>query len=717
MVAPSTRPKWKRDTHCIPMSGGVYLRGNNNRLFLKGKSLYPLLEHLIPIFNGNTPLEKITEGLDAEKKRMITNLIEKLFTHNFLKDTSQDQPHTLCQEELEIYAPDISFIDSFQPSAAYLFECFRNKRLLIIGSGHGFTSLIQASSRYGVKQMSVVMTPEGDTDSVARQEVQDVFARYFSEENECLLATPAWDNESSVRSIIQPADAILHIAERPMLARAQLLNRLCIEQQKLFIQAILVDNQIWIGPLVRPETEGCWECAWRRRQANLAHFSPQSLQDEFQDQPLVASGRVLTKSEATILANRLLFALFQHVTQAGSPETLGKLSIIDLTTFQSESHAFLPHPHCLACQRPVVLTAPQFLEQIQQLRHRDPLDPDILLEKIADCIDEKLGLFTAIDDSRFVQAPLKVYQAKLPNLASKECQSDPLRIVAVSTNTRDARIRITQKACECYAANLVDRRRLLPSEAVQQHSCPVLPADHLLGIKSFPREKEMWTWAQDLQTQQALLVPAPAVFSAFCGQERGIASGKTWEEAVCLALLDWCNYLSVGQLKEARRAYPQVDLERAPLTPEGTYLYGLFKAASVHIAIYDITGALRIPTFATCLGKEIVAYTTHCDVTQALCLGLEQALQQYQSEQFQEHDYAVPSVPDFPLNLRGDQWCVPHSTVSDTWPARLEWVLQQFQANGLYAFAALLDHDPAVKRIWPFIVRTLLSRRRLKKGE
>lgn len=714
MVAQSTRPKWKVDTHCTPMSEGVYLRGNNNRFFLKGKSLYPLLERLIPYFNGSTSLEELTEGLDAERKRMIASLIEKLFTHNFLKDTSQDQPHTLCQEELETYAPDITFIDSFQTSAACRFACFRDKRLLIIGSGPGFTSLVQASSRYRVKQISAVVTPEGDFDAVAHQEMQDLFARYGPEENVRLIAAPAWDDESSVHNIIQSSDAILHIAERPMLARAQLLNRLCIEQRKVFIQAILVDNQAWIGPLVSPETKKCWECAWRHRQANLTH---QFSQDEFQDQPLVSSNRLLTRSEATILANRLLFTLLQHVTQAGSPETVGKLSIIDLATFLSESHTFLPHPHCLACQHPVVLTAPQFLEQIQQLQHRSPIDPDTLLENMADCVDEKLGLFTAIDDSRFAQAPLTVYQAKLPNLSSRECQSDPLSTIAVSTNTREAKIRITQKACECYAANLVDQRRLLPYEAVQQHSYPILPADHLLGIKFPPKEKEMWTWALDLQTQQALLVPASAVFSAFCEQGRGIASGKTWEESVCLALLDWCNYLSVEQLKDTLRAYPLVDLEKAILTPEGRHLDCLLKAASAHIAIYDVTGALRIPTFATCLGKEIVACTTHCDVAQALCLGLEQALQQYQSEQFQEHDYAVASVPDFPLSLRGDQWCVPHSTASDTWPARLEWVLQQLQANGLYAFMAPLDHDPSLTQILPFIVRVLLSRKGLKKGE
>jgi hypothetical protein len=75
--------------------------GNNSNLLLKGKSLYSLLERLVPNLNGNATLEEITEELDADRKRMITNLLEKLFAHDFLKDISQDKHHTLHPLERE----------------------------------------------------------------------------------------------------------------------------------------------------------------------------------------------------------------------------------------------------------------------------------------------------------------------------------------------------------------------------------------------------------------------------------------------------------------------------------------------------------------------------------------------------------------------------------------------------------------------------------------
>ena len=717
MLAQSMRPQWKTDTYYIPTPDGVYLRGNANRLILKGKSLYPLLERLVPHLNGSITLEEITGGLDADRKRMVTHLIEKLAAHHFLQDTSQNQPHTLLPAELETRAQDIAFIESFQSSAAYRFEDFRNKHLLLIGSGPGFAALVQASLQCGVKQISAIVTPEAEAGANVRQDVLDVATRYASEQTVQLLDALAWENEAEVRATLQAYDAILHVAERPVLARAQLLNRLCVELQKPLLQAIVVKDYAWVGPLVCPETGACWECAWRRLQANLTELPDQCSSDAFLDQAATVGNRTLTQPEATVIANRMLFVLFQHFTQTGSPETAGKISAIDLTTLLSENHAFLPHPHCLASQHPVAQTAARFLEHIQHLQRQDPIDLNVFVENFIGCVDEKSGPFTAFDNTRFVQAPLAVYQVTLANSFWNERPAEALAVSAASIDTRDAGIRTAQKACEWYAAHLMDQRRLPSPEIRQQESFPTISADQLVGIEAPAPENDAWTWALDLQTQQASLVPAAAVFSALPRQERGVAAGQTWEEALCLALLDQCNYLTVEQLQNTQQVYPQVDLENVSMTPEGTHLYRLLKAADAQITVYDVTGPLGVPTLATCLGEKVVAYTTHCADTQALDLGLTQALQYYQAEQFQQPDYRPAPVADFPLRLRGDQFVVPGTPCQEAWSERLARLLQQVQAGGFSALAVPLNHDPALARVLPFIARVLLSRRELKRGE
>jgi hypothetical protein len=153
------------------------------------------------------------------------------------------------------------------------------------------------------------------------------------------------------------------------------------------------------------------------------------------------------------------------------------------------------------------------------------------------------------------------------------------------------------------------------------------------------------------------------------------------------------------------------------MTSAGVYLHHLLKTAVGQITVYDVTGTLHVPTFSICLAEKVVTYSTHCSVALALERGLEQALQQYHAEQFQQPESALVPVPDLPAILRSEQQHVPRSPLPEAWSERQEWLLQNFQAHRLRALAIPLDHDPALIQVLPFIVRVLLTRAELKHGE
>lgn len=712
MVTQTMRPKWKKDTYYIQTPDGVYLRGNNSRLALKGKSLYKLLKHLIPHLDGTVTLEELTGGLDADRARMVTHLLEKLSTHHFLQDTSQDQPHTLRVPDLATYAPGIAFIEAFQTSAAYRFERFCAQRLLLIGSRSSLTLLVQASLQCGAKQISAIIAPEDQADADLRQQLHTLLAETDMPEDKRVLTLHSWEDEAEMRAHIQACDAVLHVADSSTSDRAQLLNRLCREQQKTLIQAMLVDEAAWIGPLVAPTTGTCWECTWRRLQDNLAPHASKPSYKALQEQQ---HNHELAASQATILANRLLFSLFQHCTQAGPTEAAGKMIELDLTTLLSKSHVALSHPLCLVCQQALEPTAEHFLSHIQRLQKQAAIDPDNLLQTLATRVDEQLGLFTEFERGNFVQVPLAIYQATLPRALCNEHQAEPVKVIGASIDRVAARIETAHKASERYAAALVDQRRLLNRSAAQQCSSPMITAEQLLETYSHTsgdevlRAEGMWTWALDLQTQRAALVPASHVFTSPEQHTRGLASGNTWEEALCNALTDWCRALTSEQLASAHQPYPQVDLAQTLTTPEQKYLIRALQATGRCITVYEITGSLRVPTFAICIDQKTVAYSSHCDVARALSLGLEQALQQCQSEQFQQPDYALAPVPDVPMHLRGDTVTIPRSTCPEAWSERQDWLLKQLQANAFRAFAVPLDHDPVLAETLPFIVRVLVG--------
>src|SRR6185312_7527601 len=98
----------------------------------------------------------------------------------------------------------------------------------------------------GVRQIDVIITPESKIGSSSHLDMLDLFSIYDSEQGVQSIDTPHWDDEGEVLNMIQAYDAILHISDQPMLARAQRLNRLCIGQHKTFIQALMVDDHAWV---------------------------------------------------------------------------------------------------------------------------------------------------------------------------------------------------------------------------------------------------------------------------------------------------------------------------------------------------------------------------------------------------------------------------------------------------------------------------------------
>lgn len=703
------RPKFHSHTSYTPLADSVYFRNHQTFLKLKGKSLTCLLEHLMPYLSGCYTLEEITRGLDPARKTMITQFMETLLSHDLLTDVSQDLPHDLTQAELETYAANIAFVESAHPSAPYHFECFRHQRLLLIGSDLSCSALISAGVECGIKQINVIETSGCRLLPGTFSGSSGLFRLNDPQQVVQLLDAPCWDQEAEVCKLLEGCDVVLHVSDQPMLARAQLLNKLCIEQKKICIQAIIVDNHAWVGPLVSPGTDGCWECAWRRLQTHLIDLPELSC---LRDYTTATTSQFFTTPVAAMVANRLLFELFKHLTQSGTVEIVASLIDIDLATLFCEVHPILAHPHCGACQHAISVSASQFLNQIQQLQQQDSIDQHQLLQHLDKCCDPKLGLFNSPDDSNFVQLPLAVCKIKLshPILMEKDFAS----VIGVGLKMSDARWSAYCKACELYASNLCDPRRWLSEEAIQQCESRIA-VDQLIGIRCLPVADETYTRAIDLCTRQVCLLPAVSVFSSRqCAASsvmsvRGIGSGMNWDEAICQALLDWGTYLTIIQLNDAQHPYTMVNLAESPMTPTGAYLRDLLTIAGEHITVYEVTGTLQLPTFAVCWDGQTIAYSTHWERTLALEAGLMQAVQHYQSQHFQQPEYALAPVPNLPSDLRGNQQSIPQALLPTTWPARQAWLLQSLQDRGLRVLALPLDHDPVLRQIMPYIVRIMLA--------
>lgn len=734
----SVRPKLNGDTFFMPVSDGVYFRNNRDTLRLKGKHIYAWVENLVPYLNGQYSLDDLIKGLDAEKQKMVAELVNILLTNHFLKDAGADLPHQLDAQELQAYAAEIAFIDSFQDSGAYRFERFREKRVLLTGAGLTLTALVHAALKAGLRQVSVLYTDECERQEQRHYEYVQHFRERDARQELHEIASLPWDDEAQVISILQDFDAVVHISDRAMLARTKMLNRLCFLLGKTCIQAVLVDDYAWIGPLVHSRKVGCWECAWRRLQTNITNAEADRSHYTFQDHPATPVSRFNAPPTAAMTANHLIFELFKHITEAGPLETLDALIDFDLETLHQSHHPFLPHPLCETCAQPIRPTREQFQAAYDRLEQQESLEVDLFSKQATSLFEKKLGLLRSIDEEVLLQTPLKACRVVLspPLRANVE---RPLAVIGTHVSFREARRKATQEACAIYATQLYDTRRFLSSAEIPDRQL-ICSGEQFLS--EYPRAgSEMWTWAKHLGNWQAYLVPAELVYPALKSgpatdtSSVGVGSGMSWAEALCKALFSWNLHLTMENYRQRQQPYPQVKLKEMTLDPEGTRQRYLLAYARQTVTVYDITGPLRIPTFAFLDAKgKTVAYSTHTDVGQALRDGLEQALFHvqlqllHQTDQMpvpmqillehlnlqlpvqQQTDFAFSPLIELPHNLRGTTSVIPAYDFPQEWFALTSHLLQQFQQEGWQACAVPLDADPAVTQMLPFIMRVLLMR-------
>lgn len=710
------RPKILGDAFYFSVPEGVCLSNNHQVQHIKGKDVGRLLDILFPRLNGRHTLDEIVCHLPAGQREIIARLVTLLINKGFARDLSLDLPHGLTPAQQEAYEGEIAFIRSFADSAECRFERYHQSHILLVGSGLTLTALVHAHVQNGLSKINVMLTDENPTD---RQRLQEYLALYHQRDPEqsiTQIEQPTWSDLDSVSQVLQPFDMVVHISDRPMLARAALLNRLCLRERKLLAQTLIVGQSAWAGLFADDQGTGCWECAWRRLQTNASDPTVYAFEDCIDS----ALSPFIAAPTAAVIANQLSFDLFKYITGAGPVETSGHLVETDLETLKSERHRFQPHPCCEADQQPCIPNVQAFRQTIEFLQQSNEIEQEHFSRQSTLLYDSKLGLFSDLDEKDFVQIPLNVAQVTISNPPPRSKQTGPLYAVAMGTDFGTPRRRATRRACEIYAAHLCDPRRLLKGEKLFGRDQVAVYTQELTRTCT-PEPEELYTWGYLLAMDEICVVSAHLAFPTLADQTgqktpeeivSDIASGTSWAEAIGRGLLAQCKRLTLEEIPAAEKPFLQVDLSKISLTETGRRYHQISKLMRLPLQIYDVTGSANIPTFAFLCEDKTITYTCHFDVRQALQDGLEQCLQQAQAATNRQPAYALPVARPLPTRLRDSAlFSSRFLTIEEqTWP----WSAVQTGLStvltglGYQPIVVPLDHDPALARIFPYIVRLLL---------
>jgi putative thiazole-containing bacteriocin maturation protein len=127
---------------------------------------------------------------------------------------------------------------------------------------------------------------------------------------------------------VQPFQLILCVSQEGDVEEFRLLNAVCKAEKKVFLPAMCLHQTGMAGPVVHPESEGCWESAWRRVHQSAVYKDPELY--------------VFSSTAGAMLANVIVFELFKTVT--GVSELRNSCFLLDLETLEGRWHQFMPHP-------------------------------------------------------------------------------------------------------------------------------------------------------------------------------------------------------------------------------------------------------------------------------------------------------------------------------------------------------------------------------------
>jgi putative thiazole-containing bacteriocin maturation protein len=437
-LTPSMRLKVKRDTFFLPDSNsGVYFRNNLSSFRMEGSAIDHWVEKLMPMFNGEYTLGDLTDGLPGPYRDRIYEIAEVLYRNGFVRDVSQDRPHQLADQVFKKHTSQIEFLDSFGDSGAYRFQAYRQAKVLAVGSGPFFVSLVSALIESGLPKFHVLITDSVPTNRRRLMELA-IHARKTDPEVAIEEVTLQKKGRSSWREIVQPFHSILYVSQEGDVEELQVLHAVCREEKKILLPAICLQQMGLAGPLVHPDSdEGCWESAWRR-----IHQSVLCKDRQF---PAFSS------TAGAMLANVIVFELFKEVTGVTELEQENRFFLLDLDTLEGNWHSFIPHP---------LVTGRASAEWVQDsdMRFKQSLsrdEPSELLLFFNQLTSEESGIFHTWEEGDLKQLPLAQCRVQAVDPLSEGPAELLPDIVCTGLTHEEARREAGLTGIEAYVSRMV----------------------------------------------------------------------------------------------------------------------------------------------------------------------------------------------------------------------------------------------------------------------
>lgn len=425
------------------------------------------------------------------------------------------------------------------------------------------------------------------------------------------------------------------------------INRDALASKRPWMLVKPIGKEVWVGPILQPNTTGCWHCMAHRLQSNrqLEGFIKSKLG---RDELLVTSRSWLPATIALAAA----LAANEVMKWVVSPETsavLGKLSSFDLVSRESKGHTLIRRPQCAACgQAPDGSVrraeAPTLVSRVKKFTtdggHRT-MTPEQTYERYKHHVSPILGVVSELKPMYgpgIQLAPAYVaghnFAMGVHNLVFLR---ESLRGASGGKGASDIQAKVSGlcEAIERFSGNYdgdlpavrgpyaeLAPRAIHPNECMgfsreqyerRDEPHPVAPKSRCVMVPySFDVERPLdWTELWSMTSEEVRLLP-----STFCyyghpefadllsvfPDSNGSASGNTLEEAFLQGFMELVERDAVAIWFYNRIRRPGVDIDSFKM-PYLDALQDFYHSLGRDIWVIDITSDLPIPAFA-CVSRR-----------------------------------------------------------------------------------------------------------------
>ncbi|MBU8769613.1 putative thiazole-containing bacteriocin maturation protein [Cytobacillus oceanisediminis] len=448
-LTPSMRLKVKRDTFFLPdPTKGVYFRNNVSSFQMEGTMIDQWVQKLMPMFNGEHSLGELTAGLPGPHRDRVFEIAEVLYRNGFVRDVSGDHPHRLEEHVLKKYSSQIELLESFGDSGAYRFQAYRQAKVLAAGSGPFLVSLVSSLIESGLPKVHIVITDPESTNTRRLNEIV-AHARQTDPEVSVEDVTHQKEEDCPWEEMIQPYDSILYVSEAGNVEELRVIHSACRKEKKIFLPAIIYKQAGMAGPLVHPESDGCWESAWHR--VHQSAFC--------EDKQL----HTTSPMAGAMLANLIVFELFKEVTGLISAEQRNQFFLLNLETLEGNWHSYLPHPN---------LTGNAAVEWIQDVDQRigqssERNKTDSLFLFFSQLTSKESGIFHTCEEGDLKQLPLAQCSVQAADPLSKGPAELLPNIICTDLRHDEARREAGLTGIEAYVSRMAGRLELPPNSKIK----------------------------------------------------------------------------------------------------------------------------------------------------------------------------------------------------------------------------------------------------------